>query len=81
MGFWNPRAICPKCGAKIHTQGRRAGEVCPMCGTALSREIDVANVAISPERVEWRDEAPNAVRRELRRAAVYLHMDGLIRKG
>ena len=41
MGFWNPRAICPNCGAKIHTQssGWRTGQQCPNCGTALSGSV------------------------------------------
>lgn len=38
MGFWNPRAICPNCGAKIHTQagGWATGRQCPACGVALT---------------------------------------------
>jgi hypothetical protein len=57
MGFWNPRAICPSCGAKIHTQGRllvlgaSTGKLCPNCGVKLSGRInELTNKAIlAPE--------------------------------
>lgn len=43
MGFWNPRAICPSCGAKIHTQssGRRTGKRCPACHVALTGKLEL----------------------------------------
>jgi hypothetical protein len=55
MGFRNPRAFCPNCGAKIHThreyKGRlirgwagpdgfqATGKECPECGVALTGSI------------------------------------------
>jgi hypothetical protein len=55
VGFVNPRAICPNCGAKIHTQGgvvgtatglgHRTGTVCPQCGVALSGKVGWDNKA------------------------------------
>jgi ribosomal protein L7/L12 len=43
MGFWNPRANCPSCGAKIHTQssGRRTGTECPECHAALTGKVEL----------------------------------------
>lgn len=40
MGFWNPRAICPNCGAKIHTQSHRTGTECPECHVALTGKME-----------------------------------------
>lgn len=55
MGFWNPRAICPNCGAKIHTQpaddltqilgARRTGTKCPQCGVELTGRVTLDNKA------------------------------------
>lgn len=61
MGIRNLRAICPNCGAKIHTQPKGLGHVslwmnsgplvktgtqCPMCGVALTGRVMLAgNVA------------------------------------
>ena len=43
MGLWNPRAFCPNCGGKIHTQSRGAqswtGTSCPLCGVALTGRV------------------------------------------
>jgi hypothetical protein len=45
MGVLNPRAICPNCGAKIHTQqsiwpgSKRTGTECPHCGVKLSGRV------------------------------------------
>lgn len=70
MGFWNPRAICPSCGAKIHTQGRlfvigaTTGKVCPNCGVKLSGRInELTNTAVSAAKVEEK-RARRAKRRE-----------------
>jgi len=41
MGFWNPRAICPNCGAKIHTQSHRTGTECPECHVALTGKMEL----------------------------------------
>lgn len=53
MGLVNPRAICPSCGAKIHTQQviwmpgtKRTGSVCPQCGVGLSGKVGWDNKAI-----------------------------------
>jgi hypothetical protein len=51
MGFWKPRAICPNCGSKIHTQDalpgpplpgggiQRTGTQCPQCGIPLTGKV------------------------------------------
>mgnify|MGYP003577476606 CR=1 FL=1 len=53
MGVRNLRAICPNCGAKIHTQPKGLGHItwanswvfaqtgheCPQCGVALTGKI------------------------------------------
>ncbi len=51
MGIINPRAICPNCGSKIHTQGglfafrHSTGTKCPNCGVALTGRTDFFNNA------------------------------------
>jgi predicted amidophosphoribosyltransferase len=45
MGFFNPRTFCPNCGAKIHTNNRRTGKVCPQCGVALTGKVKLGNKA------------------------------------
>lgn len=60
MGIRNLRAICPNCGAKIHTQPKGLGHVslwmnsgplvktgtqCPMCGVALTGKVLLGNQA------------------------------------
>jgi hypothetical protein len=63
MGVKNLRAICPKCGGKIHTQGRglgkltwasssslvKTGEECQHCGAALSGKVGIDGKAIAAE--------------------------------
>jgi hypothetical protein len=39
MGVLNPRAICPNCGGKIHTQAGRTGRECQFCGVALTGKV------------------------------------------
>jgi ribosomal protein S27AE len=53
MGLRNLRAICPNCGAKIHTQPKGLGKItwmnsgplsetgkeCPECGVALTGKV------------------------------------------
>jgi hypothetical protein len=62
MGFMNPRAICPNCGGKIHTQPNawgalffsgvrptfavRTGSTCPFCGVALTGKVTITNQAV-----------------------------------
>lgn len=60
MGLVNPRAICPNCGGKIHTQGgllgdvfgHRTGLVCQHCGVGLTGKVgrfsNVAELAPTP---------------------------------
>lgn len=59
MGLRNLRAICPRCGAKIHTQPKGLGKItwanswflvetgkqCPECGVALSGKVKMDNKA------------------------------------
>lgn len=50
MGFNNPRAICPNCGGKIHTQAagpfaQRTGTTCQLCGVALTGKVSWTNRA------------------------------------
>ena len=52
MGFWNPRAICPACGGKIHTQQAfielrpRTGKRCQHCGVALTGKVTWGNEGV-----------------------------------
>src|SRR5690349_7808842 len=43
MGFWNPRAICPSCRGKIHTQSfgaeRWTGPTCQWCDELLTGRV------------------------------------------
>lgn len=66
MGVRNMRAICPKCGAKIHTQPKGLGHItwansgalvqtgaeCPYCHVALSGKVGIDNKAILVEDAE-----------------------------
>jgi hypothetical protein len=59
VGLRNLRAICPNCGAKIHTQPKGLGHItwanswvlaqtgreCPYCGVALTGKITAAGRA------------------------------------
>lgn len=63
MGFMNQRAICPKCGGKIHTQARgighltwmrsgvlvKTGSECQWCGIKLSGKVGFDNKAIAAD--------------------------------
>jgi DNA-directed RNA polymerase subunit RPC12/RpoP len=59
MGLRSLRAICPNCGAKIHTQPKGLGHItwanswitaqtgreCPYCGVALTGKVTAAGRA------------------------------------
>jgi ribosomal protein S27AE len=59
VGLRNLRAICPNCGAKIHTQPKGLGHItwanswvnvqtgkeCPFCGVALTGKVGPGNRA------------------------------------
>jgi uncharacterized protein (DUF983 family) len=45
MGVVNPRAICPHCGGKIHTQMGETGKHCQWCGEALTGRVGLDNKA------------------------------------
>src|SRR4051794_36905720 len=53
MGFVNPRAFCPNCGAKIHTHTHGAlqitytGRQCPYCHIPLTGKVGHGNKAIA----------------------------------
>ena len=61
MGLRNLRAICPKCGAKIHTQPKglghftwannwisvQTGTECPHCHIALTGKVTAGNRAVA----------------------------------
>lgn len=65
MGFWNPRARCPNCGAKIHTTalGYSTGHECPYCHVKLTGSVSAfTNVAkaapVQPPKTAVRPERP-----------------------
>lgn len=61
MGLRNLRAICPNCGAKIHTQPKglghftwanswflvQTGTECPQCHVALTGKVTAGNRAVA----------------------------------
>ena len=68
MGFWNMRAICPNCGAKIHTQGGSTGKVCPSCGVDLKGYVNMftnkAKLASPPPKPTLTPEGSSARKKE-----------------
>lgn len=84
MGFWNPRAICPSCGAKIHTHDptgllivKRTGTKCPNCGVALTGKIGLDNKAkLAPPSTAPR--GPSGVRIDELERLANLHESGAL---
>jgi len=93
VGFFNPRAICPNCGAKIHTQDalpgprfpgggiQRTGKQCPQCGIPLTGKVGfLGNTAqIDQARVKQGNKTATAATGQ-RSGADELEKLGMLRK-